>query len=252
MLVSVITPTRNRPRFLRDNLQSVAASVLPAGWRIEQIICDDGSNVTASQATRTLVDQFPHARLIGHAAQMGVSAARNTAARLCEGEVLLDLDDDDFLPRDSIVRRVSALLESDALWSFGGMAIVGPSGRVRIGGEQVRLAPPDDWFMAFLEGEAFAWPGTRTYRREALQLAGGWDPALRVAEDFDHWLRLTRYAGPPLLCPGLLSYYRKKPHGLAADSFRDGSVAAILAQIRSSWRANNSPTPIAIWPPGER
>jgi glycosyltransferase involved in cell wall biosynthesis len=128
MLVSVITPTRNRPRYLRDNLQSVAASVLPADWRIEQIICDDGSNATASRATRALVDQFPHARLVGHAAQMGVSAARNSAARLCGGEFLLDLDDDDFLPRDSIVRRVSALLESDALWSFGGMVISARAG----------------------------------------------------------------------------------------------------------------------------
>lgn len=251
MLVSVITPTRNRPHYLRDNLASVAASVLPPDWRLEQLICDDGSNRRSSEATRTLVDQFPHARLIGHAAQKGVSAARNTAARLTGGEFLLDLDDDDFLPRDSIVRRVRALLESEALWSFGGLAVVGVSGRVRIGGEQVILTPPDDWFTAFLTGKAFAWPGTRTYRREALQLAGGWDPALRVAEDFDHWLRLTRYAGPPALCPGPLAYYRKKPRGLAADSFRDGSLAAILAQIRSSWRTNNSPVPIAIWPPGE-
>jgi len=252
MLVSIITPTRNRPGYLRDNLVSVAASVLPAGWCIEQIVCDDGSNTRAAEATRTLVEQFPRARLIRHSAQMGVSAARNSAARLCEGEFLLDLDDDDFLPRDSIFRRVSALLESEARWSFGGMAIVGPSGRVRIGGEQVRLTPPDDWFRAFFEGETFAWPGTRTYRREALALAGGWDPTLRVAEDFDHWLRLTRYAGDPLLCPGLLAYYRRKPHGLAADAFRDGSLAPILAQIRSAWRDNNSPTPIEIWPADDK
>jgi glycosyltransferase involved in cell wall biosynthesis len=251
MLISVLTPTRNRPGYLRDNLQSVAASVLPADWRLEQVICDDGSKVAAAEATRALVAQFPHARLIRHAAQMGVAATRNTAARLCEGEVLLDLDDDDFLPRDSIIRRVGALLESDALWSFGGLAIVGSSGRVRIGREQVLLTPPADWFTAFLEGEVFAWPGTRTYRREALQLAGGWDPALRIAEDFDHWLRLTRYAGDPLLYPGLLAYYRKKAHGLAAEAFRDGSVVAILAQIRAAWRRDNSPTPIVIWPSDE-
>ena len=252
MLISVMTPTRNRPRYLRDNLQSVAASVLPVDWHIEQIICDDGSNAKAAETTKTLVAQFPHARLIRHAAQMGVAAARNTAAGLCEGEVLLDLDDDDFLPRDSIVRRVSALLESDALWSFGGLAIVGPSGRVLIGREQLLLETPSDWFTAFLEGEVFAWPGTRTYRREALQLAGGWDSTLRVAEDFDHWLRLTRYAGDPLPYPGLLACYRRKSHGLAAEAFRDGTLPAILDQIRAAWRGSNSPAPIVIWPSGKR
>ena len=248
MLISVITPTHNRPRYLRDNLASIAASVLPPDWRLEQVICDDGSSARALEANRALVAQFPHARLIAHTAQMGVSSARNSAAALCQGEFLLDLDDDDFLPSDSIVRRVGALRESDASWSCGGMAIVNQSGRVLVGREQVLLSPPKDWFAAFLEGEVFAYPGTRTYRRETLSLAGGWDTALRVAEDFDHWLRLTRYAGPPALCPGLLAYYRKKPHGLAADAFRDGRVAAILAQIRASWHANNSPAPIAIWP----
>jgi glycosyltransferase involved in cell wall biosynthesis len=111
---------------------------------VEQIICDDGSRATAAAATRTLVAQFPHARLVGHAAQTGVAAARNSAARFCEGEVLLDLDDDNFLPRDSIVRRVKALLESEALWSFGGMVIVRSNGRVHVGREQVRLTPPAD------------------------------------------------------------------------------------------------------------
>jgi glycosyltransferase involved in cell wall biosynthesis len=251
MLISILTPTRNRPRYLRDNLESVAASILPPGWHLEQIICDDGSSRPSSEANRTLVAQFPHARLIRHPDQMGVAAARNSAAALCAGEFLLDLDDDDFLSADSIVRRVGALLESNARWSCGGMAIVDQSGHVRIGGEQILLAPPDDWFAAFLEGEVFAYPGTRTYRREALTLAGGWDTSLRVAEDFDHWLRLTRYAGDPELYPGMLAYYRKKLHGLAADAFRDGSVAAILAQIRAAWRADNSPVPIAIWPPQE-
>jgi hypothetical protein len=49
----------------------------------------------------------------------------------------------------------------------------------------------------------------------------------------------------------LLAYYRKKSHGLAAAAFRDGSLAVILAQIRAAWRADNSPTPIAIWPAGQ-
>jgi glycosyltransferase involved in cell wall biosynthesis len=87
-LVSVIIPTFNGARHIRETLASVAAQTYP---HLEIIVIDDGS----TDATGSIVSEVaPHATLI-HQPNLGHPAARNAGIRSSTGDFLSFLDHDD-------------------------------------------------------------------------------------------------------------------------------------------------------------
>lgn len=100
-LLSVIIPTYNRARFLREALASVTGQsffneITARQW--ELIVVDDGS----TDATRTVVNSFaPPADYI-YMQRSGVSAARNRGLRRARGEFIAFLDSDDLWKPEKI------------------------------------------------------------------------------------------------------------------------------------------------------
>lgn len=89
-LVSVVIPTRDRPRLLAEALGSALAQT----WRdIEVLVVDDGSRPEA----RPVVERFDDRRVtyIRNDAPRGGAAARNRGIRASRGEYVAFLDDDD-------------------------------------------------------------------------------------------------------------------------------------------------------------
>lgn len=99
--VSVVVPTRNRPRLLRRALASVRRQRWPA---VEVVVVND-----AGDDVSDVVAAFPQARLITHPEPRGVSATRNTALDAARGEYVAFLDDDDIYLPDHLQRAVEAL-----------------------------------------------------------------------------------------------------------------------------------------------
>lgn len=240
ILVSIITPTKNRATsFLPDVLKSVSCQSLPVGMRIEHIVADDGSAPTERDTLRALTRGMPHLKIIYREESGGVSAARNSAFRAAQGELIIDLDDDDVLPSTSVRDRVSHLLRTDNFWSFGDMLKVDESLRYKLGHDLfTRITPPATIMQAmhgFLSGSLYAWAGTRTYRREAIELAGPWDESFRVAEDLEHWMRLTALASEPAICECYLVLFREKERSLGIDALNDGSMDKYALRARQRW-----------------
>lgn len=245
MLISVLTPTRDRAlTFLPDTIASVACQRLPAGLRLEHVIADDASAPEHWQALRSIAADHPHVRLVRRETSGGVSAARNDAYRASEGEVIIDLDDDDLLPSTSVADRVEHLLASDALWSCGDMLKLDEQLRYKMGADLARREDiPETIAQAmrgFLTGSLYAWAGTRTYHRRAIEDAGPWDETFEVAEDLEHWMRLTAICGQPAWCDRWLVLFREKSSSLGIDAVHDGRMAAAAERARSRW-ANWSP-----------
>jgi len=106
-LVSVIVPTFNRPRMLKDTLASIEAQSYK---RIEIVIVNDGG-VDAAPILRGL--RFKHQIVyLLHATNKGLAAARNTGLRAATGEYIAYVDDDDIYYPDHIETLVSFLLQS--------------------------------------------------------------------------------------------------------------------------------------------
>src|ERR1044071_372824 len=107
---SVAMCTYNGARFLRDQLNSIAAQSVPVQ---EIVICDDCSE----DATCTVIESFAHrhpdiVRLYRNRMRLGVSRNFAQAISLCRGDVILLSDQDDiWLPTK--VERIAALFASD-------------------------------------------------------------------------------------------------------------------------------------------
>ncbi|MEB3321942.1 MAG: glycosyltransferase, partial [Synechococcaceae cyanobacterium] len=112
--VDVCVPFYNAGRFLPQLLASLSRQNYPS---LNVIVVDDGSNDPYS--TRAFVDQrLRHPGWTFHRQpNRFVDAARNRAASLGEGELLLFVDADDVLAPDAVARLVDALERSgvDAL-----------------------------------------------------------------------------------------------------------------------------------------
>lgn len=90
---SVIVPTRNRCESLSETLTALARVDVPAGWRVELIVVDNGSSDASSAvAARGSIGNVS-ARVLAEL-RPGVSRARNRGAGGSSGDVLLFLDDD--------------------------------------------------------------------------------------------------------------------------------------------------------------
>ena len=91
--ISVIIPTYNRFVALQNALASVYAQTLPPS---EVIVVDDGSTDGTAEMVRR---EYPDVKLLIQNNQ-GVSAARNTAIQVAEGDWIALLDsDDEWLPK---------------------------------------------------------------------------------------------------------------------------------------------------------
>ncbi len=129
-LVSVVIPTHNRSRLLREALDSVVAQTL-GDW--EAIVVDDASEETPSVA-EVASAYGPRVRVIRHEAAQGGAAAKNTGVQAARGALLAFLDDDDLLA-PTYLEKAADVLEAypEVQVVFMGVEWFGPTGE---GGER--------------------------------------------------------------------------------------------------------------------
>ena len=92
MPISIIIPTKNRPRSLVAAVKSARAA-LPTGGEI--VVVDDGSRISASEALAGHIGA--ETTIIENLGQWGPSAARNAGLKRTNQPIVLFLDDDDLL-----------------------------------------------------------------------------------------------------------------------------------------------------------
>ena len=210
MPVSVLIPAYNASTSLARALDSVAAQAMPG---LDVVVVDDGS----ADATAAIAQAHPlRARVIRHPANRGSSAALATALASARHDAVAFLDADDewlpgkleaqlavFDPATSLVATGFAHIASDGcqLWTWGDE----PAARAASQGGA-------DFWKALLEHSMIAKPSVLT-RASAIRAAGGFDPALTVAEDQDMWIRLS-LAGPARYLPQVLLRVHGQPAGL--------------------------------------
>jgi O-antigen biosynthesis protein len=183
---SVVVTTHNRPALLREAIASVLAQTITD---FELLVVDDGGARPVH-----LNDVDPRVRLIRRDRAGGPAAARNTGIAASRGAYLTFLDDDDlFLP--------NRLAIADA-GIHAGPIVVCESTRL-----DERARPWIDAVRAILSGDD---PRRRAHlRRRPIELfpqvgqvtalaslVPRFDERLRVEEDVDWWVILTRSQTP--------------------------------------------------------
>jgi GT2 family glycosyltransferase len=228
MLVSVVTPCLNPGPALRRCVASVAAQTHA---QVEHIVMDGGS-------TDGTVEQLQEAEGVRWVSEpdSGQSEAINKGFRIAAGGLLTWLNADDELLPDAAARAVAAIeVEPDVGWVYGDCEIVEGTGS----GIRVPAAALDEG--SFLWGNAIAQPGT-FFTRAALELAGGIDERLRLAMDFDLWVRLTDAGVRARYVPRTLARFHITPE--SKTGFHGHSV--FLAEEALSFKLRGHPRAAAV------
>jgi len=195
-LVSVVLPTHRRAgRFLEEAIASALAQTLR---ELEVIVVDDGVPDGLSGLDR-LDQRITVVRSLGHGAAM----ARNTGNALARGRYVAVLDHDDrWLPRklEQQVQRMEAddgaamchcqFEVIDAAGAVTGPGWAGPVGRDALATGLLPMAHP-----------------TTLWRRDVLELVGGYDPNLWPADDLDLVAKVAS-RWPVVFEPATLAQYR--------------------------------------------
>jgi glycosyltransferase involved in cell wall biosynthesis len=182
MRVSVIIPTRHRPKLLARALASVRAQNHPD---LEVWVADDGDPGQPGSPLVTVARAGLPARVI-RAAVRGQVAARNAGVRAATGQIIAFLDDDDaWLPGH--LDRLQAAIQAGAVYAYSGGLIELTDGDAVL--EQVLFSLPAD--PAVLRRTNPVLMSGLAYRRELHSTLGYFDPALSSYHDWDWHLRVA-------------------------------------------------------------
>lgn len=208
-LVSVIVPTYNRARLLRETVDSVLAQTYPC---IELIVVDDGSTDETPRVLAEYGDRIVAIRKTN----AGGTAARNTGLQAASGDYVNFVDHDDLLLPNKIEQQVRLLEASPSLgWAHCGFWRMEPDGRYI---DRVTLLPEGDVLAPLLRG-CFIWSGAPVIRRTVLEQVGPFNTEA-WSSDAEMWLRIA-LAGHRLGCVQQpLGAYRIMPDSTMADVAR--------------------------------
>jgi hypothetical protein len=203
MSVSVILPTYNRAAVVGEAIGSVLGQTHED---FELIVVDDGSEDDTARRVRGFADR--RIRYVRQA-NAGVAMARNLGVHLSRRPLVSFLDSDDLWAPRKLERDVACLrarpdvdgVFSDAEKRHGAAVLASwmratPTfsrhlPRVRTG---ATLVPsPRALYLCLLEEDPIVTDAV-TLRREAFVRLGGFDPAWRVFEDWEFYLRFARAA----------------------------------------------------------
>lgn len=208
-LVSVLIPAFNAETTIRRAMDSA----LRQSYRpIEILVMDDGS----SDSTTAIVRSYPNAeiRLFSNPVNVGQCTVLNQGIRNARGEFVAFLDADDEWSEDKIAKQVQLIARHpDMSFVTCGCLFVSDFGPAPYEfGLDLHSTNPREIWRKLLAATYIAKPCVLA-RRSALDRVGPFDPALRVAEDQDMWIRLA-LEGEVGLVPEVLVKAHDTPNSL--------------------------------------
>ena len=221
--VSIIIPTFNRTRWLRQAIESALGQTYP---RIEVVVVDDGS---PADDARQIAASYPAVRYLQQT-NSGLGAARNAGMGVSSGQCLVFLDDDDWLAAEAVAERLAVLqAQPDAGLVYSDLFLADSDGRViaRYYSQRARPLPEGDIHACLLRRN-FIPVHSVMWRREVVEAVGGFPETRKGAEDWHVLVRATerwqaRYVDQPL------GYYRLHKHNMSLN-FRGQIEGAALTQ----------------------
>lgn len=188
--VSVIIPTYNRRKYVREAVKSAADQ----GAVVQQIIVvDDGSTDGTYEDLTTWAEAPPSLEVYWHP-NAGRSVARNRGAHLAISDYVLWLDSDDILMPGGVGRLVDAARPSNAVFSYGDPLWL-------VEDQLIRPTPTLPLKRQLLITSANIAMGSFILRRDAFARIGPFVSNLEPVEDLDFTLRAFVMVNHPAYAP---------------------------------------------------
>lgn len=215
--VSVIIPAYRATQTIARALESVAGQTLKPR---EVIVVDDGSDDATFEVAENFTSQMNGVGLKAiRQDHQGAGAARNRAIAESKQRYIAFLDaDDEWLP-EKLERSMGHIEGSDYVLVAHDF-ITNEEGR-DVPHDCVRRFEESANPFVGLYRKGYISSSSVVVRRQAAIDAGGFDPELLNAQDFDFWLALLRQPATPFLVfPGSLLRYHISPDGIMSHTNR--------------------------------
>ena len=205
-LVSIIMPTYNCARFIRESIDSVLAQTY-TNW--ELIIVDDSSTDNTAEMVANFND--PRIHYLRNEQNEGAALTRNKALRAAKGRYIAFLDSDDLWHPDKLERQIAFMEQNGYAFTYHEYTEIDesskPLGVYVSGKDHVR---PFDM-------KACCWPGCLSvmYDMEVVGLIQ--IPDIRKNNDSAMWLQAIKKADCYLL-PENLAQYRRRTGSITPTS----------------------------------
>jgi glycosyltransferase involved in cell wall biosynthesis len=184
--VTVLLPVHDAERWLAEAVESILAQSFRD---FELLAIDDGSRDGSAAILDAFGERDPRVRVVRRPHE-GLIATLNAGLALARGELVARMDADDVALPQRLEHQLARLAADPSLVCIGSAyEVIDAKGRRIDAVHPVR--EPEQIASALLEGASVLCHATALYRRREVLEAGGYDPAARLAEDYDLWLRLA-------------------------------------------------------------
>lgn len=216
-LVSVVLPTFNGVKYLRESIESCLNQT---HRNLELLVVDDGSTADV----REVVARFSDARLryFRHDRNQGVAAGLNTGFKNSRGDYLTWTSDDNRYAGNAIETLLGFLRKyPEVSFVYADLFLVDDQGN-RHGPRILRMRPARELAAANCVGACFL------YKRSVYEAIGAYDSQAFLVEDYDYWIRISkRFRMQRLARP--LYFYRYHPDSLT------GRISEAEVNERIAW-----------------
>lgn len=209
-LVSVIMPSYNTGRYIKETIDSVLAQTY-SNWEI--IIVDDCStDNTDAVVSQYLVDE--RIRYIKNDANRGAAISRNRALREAKGRWIAFLDSDDLWEPQKLEKQIAFMQENDYHFSYTSYSEMDEGGKLN--GITV-TGPKKITKKGFFN---YCWPGCLTvmYDRAFVGLIQVAD--IKKNNDYAMWLKVCRKATCYYLDEDLALYRKGRAGSVSTHSMK--------------------------------
>ena len=196
MLCSTIIPTVNRPSLERAVKSALEQGLGPDEHEIV-VVNDSGSPLPVYSwvdSSQIKIVNTNHCER---------SVACNVGCALAKGKYLKILHDDDYLLPGALIALIQAAESFGSAWTYGALNRVDNDDNI------ISLNKPEekgDLFALLVAGEGFH-PSASLIERKAFFEVGGFDPLLKVREDYDLQCRVA-YIGNYGYTPQVVAHVR--------------------------------------------
>jgi glycosyltransferase involved in cell wall biosynthesis len=186
--ISVVIPAYNAERTIVETIQSVQQQTFQD---FELIVINDGSKDRTLEVLQTIKDE--RLKIFSYE-NGGLPTARNRGISQATGEFIAFLDADDLWTEDKLELQLAVLKqhpEAGVAYSWTCFMNVDEQGKASAFYPSSPYSFEGNVYDKLLIGD-FIHSGSNTLiRRQAIDSAGEFDPALKSCEDWDYWLRLA-------------------------------------------------------------
>ena len=206
-LVSIIMPSYNTGKFIKETINSVIAQTY-SNW--ELIIVDDCSTDNTDEIVKSINDN----RIIylKNETNSGAATSRNKALRVAKGRWIAFLDSDDLWKNDKLEKQIRFMKENNCYFRYTNYIEIDENSKKK----KKRVTGPKKITKTGMFN--YCWPGCLTVMYDANKIGLIQIEDIKKNNDYAMWLKICKKADCYLLDEEL-AMYRKRSGSISNHSY---------------------------------